>query len=660
MDFFEAQARAKKRTGRLVVLFALAVISTIAAGYFMAVFGVVRGLHYQASRSRYHRSAEYYSAESVDTNLWQPKVFIFVTVGTLLIVGIASLVKWHEFSAGGSAVAESVGGRAIDPKTTNLAERKLLNVVEEMSIAAGIPTPAVYVLDGEPGINAFAAGLTTSDAVVTVTRGALDKLTRDELQGVIGHEFSHILNGDMKLNLELSSLIFGILVIGLAGRGVLWAISRGRVRSDSKGSGGVVLLAGAVGLIMLIVGYVGYFFGKLIQAAVSRQREFLADASSVQFTRNPGGITGALKKIGGYALGSSLESNKSSTIGHFFFAQAFESNFGGLWATHPPLPERIRAIDPQFDGKMFQPPETVDVAHESFRDAGFPKGSVRPPPLKVPSLGFNPLAMVATIGTLAPANIAHAENLLASVPARLRDAARTPAEAAVLLYGLLLDGDEAVRERQRNVVARKSGKGARELLVELEPALRGLGPEHKLPLLQLTLPALRQLPSTSLAPFLDTLDELVHADGRVSTFEFSLQKILTRTLALGQKPVSAGAQIYSFHAVAEQINVVLSALAYAASNSGMGSAAAFAAGASQLKLNEGDLALLVPEACNFVQLDAALDKLATASGPIKQRVLVACAYIVGADGKVLIEEAELLRAVAAALDCPMPPLLAAA
>jgi Zn-dependent protease with chaperone function len=232
-------------------------------------------------------------------------------LGTFAVVGLASLYKWKEFSAGGAAVAESVGGKLVSPQTTDLAERRLLNVVEEMAIASGIPMPAVYVLENEPGINAFAAGLTTNDAVVAVTRGTLNKLTRDELQGVIGHEFSHILNGDMRLNLQLGALVFGILVIGLAGRGVLWALTHGRVRSNNKNSGGVILAISFVGLALLIIGYVGYFFGRLIQAAVSRQREFLADASSVQFTRNPEGLTGALKKIGGFALGSSLSTNKT-------------------------------------------------------------------------------------------------------------------------------------------------------------------------------------------------------------------------------------------------------------------------------------------------------------------------------------------------------------
>ena len=656
MDFFEAQARAKKRTTRLVALFALAVIGTIVAGYFAAIFLIGQA----SGRVQRHRGYAAYDAPAAPGRpLWQPAVFAEVCLGTLAVVGLASLYKWNEFSSGGSAVAESVGGRRVDPHTTDLHERRLLNVIEEMAIASGVPMPAVYILDDEPAINAFAAGLTTGDAVVTVTRGTLEKLTRDELQGVIGHEFSHILNGDMRLNVRLSAILFGILVIGIAGRGILFSLRNARVSSrDSKNGGGAVIAIAAVGVALLVIGYVGYFFGRLIQAAVSRQREFLADASSVQFTRNPSGLTGALKKIGGYALGSSLQSAKGTAIGHFFFAQGFTSMFGGAWATHPPLDERIRAIDPQFDGKMFDPPEVVDVAHESFRDAGLvpPLAGLapqRPQPPVSPAMR----AMTA-VGTLTAEQITGAQSLLDTLPARLRAAARTAGEAAPLLYGVLLDQDDlAVRERQRQLVATRAGADALRVLDELDPSLRTLRPEHRLPLVQLTLPALRPVAPAELAPILDTLDELVHADGRVSPFEFALQKLLIRSLDLGRDPSRAGViQIYSFNAVTEEISVVLSALAHAASTVDLDARAAFAAGAAQIKLIEARLTFLDESASSLEKLDAALDKLAAASGPIKQRTLVAAAHVVGADGRILIDEAELLRAIAATLDVPMPPL----
>ena len=660
MDFFEAQAHAKKRTARLVWLFAFAVAGTIALTYFAAVFGYDAVQGSRPYSPRYNRRSYYNRSDTVAAapTLWQPGVFFAVAAGTLAVVGLAALYKWNEYSSGGSAVAESVGARRVDPRSTDLRERRLLNVVEEMAIASGIPVPAVYLLEDEPALNAFAAGLTTSDAAVCVTRGTMEKLTRDELQGVIGHEFSHILNGDMRLNLRIAAIVFGILVIGLAGRGVLWSL-RG-VRLRGKNSGGAFAAIVVTGLALMIIGYIGYFFGCMIQAAVSRQREFLADASSVQFTRNPGGITGALKKIGGYAIGSTLETHKAAAIGHFFFAQGFTSAFGGLWATHPPLDERIRAIDPTFDGKFFEPPEVVDVAHESFVAAGLAPAAAKPKTDFTASLSA-PLAAVAAIGSLTPDQISSAQSVLERIPDRLRTAVRTPAEAPVVLYGLLLDEhDAAVRERQRGLVAARAGADALRTLDALIAPLATLGPEHKLPLLQLALPALRQIPSTALEPFLDTLDELVHADGKVSPFEFALQKLLTRTLELGRTPGAAVVQIYSFNAVTPAISVVLSALARISSNVDLDARDAFAAGAAQIKLIERELEFLPASACDLAALDAAIDKLATASLPIKQRTLMAAAHVVGADGQILIAEAELLRAVAATLDCPMPPLAAAA
>ncbi len=664
MDFFEAQARAKKRTSRLVALFIVALIGTIAAGYFGAVFltGKIPG---KATRYRDRQGrtrVEYQSDPGRVTSLWQPQTLALVSFGTLAVVGLASLYKWNEFSGGGAAVAESVNGRRVDPHTTDLAERRLLNVVEEMALASGVPMPGVFILHDEAGINAFAAGLTTSDAVVAVTRGTMEKLTRDELQGVVAHEFSHILNGDMRLNLRLTALIFGILVIGLSGRGLLWSLryaslSDSRDR-DEKGSNNIVFLLGAIGLGLLVIGYVGYFFGRLIQAAVSRQREFLADASAVQFTRNPTGLGGALKKIGGFAIGSSLTSNKSAAIGHFFFAQSFRSNFGGLWATHPPLDERIRAIEPSFDGHFIEPPEVVDVAHESFVTAGLvspthPTLAHRIENQNSKTKNFDAAAAVASIGTLTSAAIANAQSLLAATSPRLLAAARSASEAPVLLFGLLLDfSDETVQRRQLAFVASRAGGEALRTLEELKPALRDLDASHRLPLLQLALPALKSIEPSALAPFFETLDELVHADGRVSPFEFALQKLLIRELARSRSPSAPIVQIYSFQAVADEIATVLSVLAHATSAD---PSAAFAAGAEQLKLLQSRLSAPTTSA-DLVALDAALDKLATASAPIKQRLLHAAIHVVLADGVVAVEEYELLRAIAATLDLPLPPL----
>lgn len=661
MDFFHAQDRARKRTKYLVFLFALAVIGTILAGYAATMVG----LHYGARDER-----GYYEERAVTH--WDPRIFGTVTLITVGIVGFASLFKWSQMRSGGSAVAEMVGGRLVTPQTTDLREKRLLNVVEEMAIASGVPVPAVYILDDEPALNAFAAGLTTSDAVVAVTRGTLEKLNRDELQGVVAHEFSHILNGDMRLNVKLTAIVFGILVIGLMGRGILQSLGRGRVRSSGKNKGGGIAVIIAIGLALLIIGYVGYFFGRLIQAAVSRQREFLADASAVQFTRNPGGVSGALKKIGGYALGSTVLNRHSGEIGHFFFAQAFRSNFGGLWATHPPLPERIKAVDPQWDGKLFEPETVVDVKSESFATAGF--GGVRhspvetlarvhaaradvPPPLPRARIAFTPASVMADIGTLTDSHFRHASRLMESLPTRLRDAAHDPQQAAALVYALLCGPARGGRDgNARDIVAKHAGAEAAAAVDHLRPAVSVLDPAGRLPLLQLALPSLRTLDAAALDRFVTTLDELVHADAQVSPFEFALQKMLVHQLKLGAAP-SNRVQFHSFQPLAPDIAVVLSTLAIAgAPNNPTIAGKAFAAGARELPLIASSLVFLGAGAAGFEKADAALDRLAASALPIKQRVLHAAAHVIGADGTVTVEEGELYRAFAAAMDCPVPVL----
>ncbi len=667
MDFFEAQDRARKRTHRLVFLFAFAVLGTVLVGYASVMFALNHSGDFSQRRNRRY---DYQAIQTAERPWWNPSIFFGVAGGTIAVVGLASLYKWSQMRDGGSAIAEMVGGRAVDLKTTDLRERKLLYFVEEMSIASGIPMAAVYVLEDEPGLNALAAGLTTADAAVAVTRGTLDKLTRDELQGVIAHEFSHILNGDMRLNVRITSIVFGILVIGLLGRGILQSLGRARSGGGKKDNSIVVLLA--IGLALLIIGYVGYFFGRMIQAAVSRQREFLADASAVQFTRNPGGISGALKKIGGYALGGTMINNHAGEIGHFFIAQAFKSNFGGLWATHPPLDERIKAVEPNWDGKLFDPPVVVDIAHESSAIAGFGGGSRYsadetlervhaaqpdlPRPRTFVSLPFKPVAVVADIGALTESHFRNAQLLLDSIPTRLREATRDSATAQVLVYGLLLSGDKAARDQQQSLVAQHAGQPAADELAVLRSAFSVIDSAVRLPLLQLCLPALRQLDATALDRFATTLDELVHADGHVTPFEYAVQKMLLSQLRLAQAPTRK-MQFDSFDGLHTEIAVVLSALATLSSKD---TAAAFAAGAAQLPLLAGQLALLNPAACGLEQVDAALDKLAVSSLPIKKRLLVATAHVIASDGTVTIEEGELYRALAATLDCPMPALGAAA
>jgi len=264
-----------------------------------------------------------------------------VTAGIIFVVSIISVAKLAD---GGSAVAEMIGARRVAPDTRDPLERRLRNVVEEMAIASGVRVPGVYVMDGESGINAFAAGWDVSNSVVAVTRGTLETLTRDELQGVIGHEFSHILNGDMRLNIRLIGVLAGIVFIGSIGEFLMRSV-RG---SRSRNTGGIFL----VGLAIFVIGYIGLFFARLIKAAVSRQREFLADASSVQFTRNPDGIAGALDQI--RSASAFIANRYAEEMSHMFFGQSLKLWLGGLFDTHPPIDERIRRVRPGFQPSAYR------------------------------------------------------------------------------------------------------------------------------------------------------------------------------------------------------------------------------------------------------------------------------------------------------------------
>jgi Zn-dependent protease with chaperone function len=320
MDFFQRQDMARRKTKWLVVYFILAVLGILLA-VNMAVGLIFSGTQHH-TRQRYGSS---YRTESYD-----PRVFGFATLGTLFVIFCGSTYKILQLASGGKVVAEMMGGRPVDSHTSDPDERKLLNVVEEMSIASGTPMPQVYVMDNEPGINAFAAGHSTKDMVVCTTRGCLRLLTRDELQGVIGHEFSHILNGDMQLNLRLMGLVFGILCIAMFGRILMDTRPRYVNRDRDRDRNNLFFL----GIALFIIGWIGVIFGKLIKSAVSRQREFLADAAAVQFTRNPMGLANALKKVGGY--GSRIEDPNAEEASHLFFANGLEESFSELFSPTRP------------------------------------------------------------------------------------------------------------------------------------------------------------------------------------------------------------------------------------------------------------------------------------------------------------------------------------
>jgi Zn-dependent protease with chaperone function len=658
VDFFERQDKARRNTAFLVFYFVVAIALMIVAVY-LAVAAIFTGF-------------ELKNAESDPSFAWsQIKVFVGSAFGTLAIIAMGSFFKTLSLARGGRAVAELLDGRLVNPNSTDAHERKLLNIVEEMAIASGVPVPQVYVMDGETSINAFAAGHSASDAAISVTRGCMTMLSRDELQGVVAHEFSHLLNGDMKLNLRLMGLIFGILCLTVIGR----------VLIRTRGKKNPLPL---LGLALIIIGWVGVLFGRLIQAAVSRQREFLADASAVQFTRNPSGLAGALKKIGGIAGGSELQSDRAEEASHLFFANGLKSRFFGF-ATHPPLIERIRALDPGFDGtfpsvvlpdtpakvappplpgvsplvqpppppRMQPPPPPPPTAMPP------PLPTVRPPPLPGAATTVAQQTVIAAIGQPRTEHLQYAIDLHQAVAPSIQTAVHDPLGAHALVCAFLLSPDATVREKQLEELGRATADAVRQETIRIWPDVQGIPPHAGIPLVDLALPALRRLSPAQFEQFRTAVNALIAGDNETNLFEFMLQKIVMRHLDTrfypDRRPVT---QFYDLRPLARDAGILLSATAYAGADDAIQAQAAFAKGAESLgRIARVEIPWLPPTECALTHLDAALDRFAQSVPQIKRNVLTACVETVAFDAVIQPREAEVLRAIADSLDCPIPPFL---
>jgi Zn-dependent protease with chaperone function len=591
MDFFESQARAHRKTKWLIIYFILAVL------------GIIVTLHVAA-------------ALAFREPLTDWRMLGMISGGVIVVVTLGSLYRIAELSQGGGVVAQMLGGRQLAPHPTDLREQQLRNVVEEMALASGVPVPDIYVLDEELAINAFAAGNTPGDAAVAVTRGTLEQLNRDQLQGVIAHEFSHILNGDMRLNVRLIGVLTGILLLAMIGRIVfeIGARAGGSVRGSDNKNGNAQLPLFLIGAGVWLIGSIGVFFAKLIKAAVSRQREFLADASAVQFTRNPDGIAGALYKIG--QAGSKLESPRADEASHMFFGNGLGESFMGLFATHPPIVERIQAIDPSFQPRA----ETVPVETA--------------PPAAGPT----------------PRNVALAGAMLAAMPEFARQGARVTASAVPLIYALLLSNDPPTREKQLASIQLSAADRA-----EVDRDVQRSGEiSDAITLMDLCLPALRQLSDAQYASFRQNVGILIQCDGKVDLFEFVLHKALVRHVDHAfTKSRGPAIRYQSPVPLLPEIGTLLSTLAWYAGDTPDVRDAAFQTGVTALLLKPGAFPMQRTDGCDFAALDTALDRIAEADPATKRKIFNASNQAVRHDGVIQPREAALLRAVSDVLACPV-------
>ena len=591
LDFFDRQSRARRATIYLVVLYAIAVTAIVGIiSLFVGVFFAV-----QAKRA-------------------DPLVFVWAACVTVAIILGVSLSKYLELRAGGQVIAKKLGGRPISRSSRDAGERRVLHVVEEMAIASGLPVPPVYILAKESRINAFAAGHAPEQSVIGVTKGCAQLLNRNELQGVVAHEFSHILHGDTRLNTRLIGILHGIMAGGLIGHFLVEAgAASSPTRSQRDNIGPIAIV---FGFALWALGSLGTAFGSLIKAAVSRQREYLADASAVQFTRDPTGLAGALRKIGGTGLRGRLFAPKAAEYSHMYVAHGVSKPLFAAFATHPPLEDRIWRLDPGWDGRF---PEVLTRAQVKK-------------PRKAPKMPIDPMMAVVAASVLAQAgnptkeHVDYAQALLARIPDTLAEAAHDPKRAPLVAYALVGEENDFTEQ------------------------VSACGDEARLPLIDITIPALRQLGKEGYVEFKRRLNELILADDKVDTFEWILRRILLTYLephyTRMRVPVT---QYYNLAGVRRECAALLSALAHASGDA----ETAFARGVADL----GVTRIALEDDVDHEALDAALTKLRTVSPPRKRELLHACAEVIGADREIKTREAELFRAIADSLDVPMPPLL---
>lgn len=646
MNFFAHQAAARAKSRRMLWLFALAVLAIVAAinVVVLLVFGIA------------------VVPESPEQRDALVPALVASTAVTLAVIGLGSLFKTLSLRGGGGSVARSMGGTLVPGDPRDFQLKRLRNVIEEMSIASGVPVPEIYVLDRESGINAFAAGFAPSDAAIAVTRGALDRLSRDELQGVIAHEYSHILNGDMRLNLRLMGLIFGLLVLGLTGRKVLEHMRLG----GSKKEGNAILL---IALAVMIFGYLGVFLGRMIKAYISRQREYLADASAVQFTRLSHGLSGALMKIAAFEAGSRLTANDGEEVAHMLFGDGV--GYGALTATHPPLIERIRRIDPRFDPQLLARLAATERSFEGVDEgtdppaasallAGFGATPSVPTPVTRPlDQRINAPQPQQVLADVANPGVLHVEYAIAirqSLPPILTAAAHMRERAIDVVLALLTarEGDPAGHLAE---IGQRLGPVRAKGTADLVDIARELHPAQRMPLAALALPALKRRPATEVHLLIDTIDKLIQRDGRVDVFEYGIARLLRQQMVEAMEPARARAGNAKLPGVRREALALLAVLAHHGHGDSESARRAYIAGAGVLFPGDAD-AYAQPRDW-IAELDRALPALDALVPVGKETLVLALATTVGHDGQIAVSEAELLRLTCTLLHCPLPPILGA-
>lgn len=648
MDFYRHQDQARKLSIWILVLFILGLLFLSAALSLAGLF------FWQLTEQTVHNL-------HADTMMWRWYVIGNATLFIVLL--LIAFVKYMNLCRGGRVVAEMLGARYIPTTTAHPNERRLRNIVEEMGLAAGIPIPGIYILDEEPGINAFAAGMGLHDAVVVVTQGAMTYLTRDELQGVIAHEFSHIVHGDIRLNQQLAALIGSLVFIGEIGR---WMASSSRSRhsysSKNKGSGAIPIF----GLLLMLLGVVGTLWGKIMKAALNRQREFLADASAVQFTRYSKPLADALKKVGGFRYSSLVFHPQAQTFGHLFFSQGLTENFRGWLATHPPLSERIQRLDPDWDGRYIANPLPVSEADkpapfafqtdhlsEEIRQHPELVGTVLASQIHIPRVNDQveadtlqtPLHMTDSNDKVWVYDKTSTSEWLPLLPPPLLEAARSPFDARFVIYRLLISKEQKFAAKQRQLLG-NDYLPVKKLMAYAIP--EGL----QFALIELAIPSLKEMIPAQFENFHQMMWQLIDADNQQSMEEWLTYRMVTHQLYphFGMNTPSP-IRLKRFIELQPAIEIFLSYLAFLDGEKAADSRFSIYVQHPSLK----SCALKLQNKPEIAKLDEAMDLLLQSSMSLRCEVLQVITQAIESDGIIRREEAGLFQMMAYCLDCPLPP-----
>ncbi len=645
MNFFAAQASARRQSRLLGWAFAACMVAVVLALNTI----VLTALRISYATGKHH---EPFGGSLTEWALAHPGTVLLVSLATGGFIGVASLTRHLQLREGGSYVARSVGGVRVDRSTPDARRRQLYNVVEEMALASGVPVPEIYVLENDESINAFAAGHTPANAAVAVTRGALLNLRRDQLQGVIAHEFSHILNGDMRLSIRLMSMVFGLMAVSLAGRLLIRLSASGRGSSRDRG----VVPLFMVGIGIAIIGQIGFWAGRILQAWISRKRECLADASAVQFTRNPEGLRDALVRIAAQGPPPRFANARMNEIEHMLLV----SGAPHLLATHPPLEQRVRELDPQVTHDRFE--SLVRQAREQMnRERSADPGSA--PSRASPAaaiLGGIPVPAAAALiaastGEPSPRHLEQAIAVRRALPAALRASADQPEHTAALLLAIVIFADAALQERRVQFVRERLGDTMADGVQTASEVTRALAPMLRLPAVLQLIPALRALPLAERAHLVAALKELMRFDGGLSVFEYALEKLVIRALLPLEGARNPHGRL-TLDDAADSLGVVFAVLARHGSRSHEAARQAYEAGLAPLLPRHRPAYNVLAD---WVPLfDRALEQLGQLKVAAKQLLIEGLVRTIAHDESLAPTEAELLRAICAVLECPLPPVLA--